>query len=76
MNTNLKEIIDIYNMYDFDDISDKDAISRILNILGESDMTPEFEKLREKYDRGDIDSDEHLMRIMNVIEKKYPEIYQ
>lgn len=76
MDTKIQKVIDIYNMYDSDDISDKDAISRILNTLGESDMTSEFEKLSEKYNHGDIDSGEHLMRIMSVIEKKYPEIYQ
>jgi hypothetical protein len=71
----IQKVINIYNMYDSDDISDKEAISRILDTLGESDMIPEFEKLSKKYDRGDIDSGEHLMRIMNVIEKKYPEIF-
>jgi hypothetical protein len=72
----IQKVINIYNMYDDDDISDKKAISLILDIIDDSELQPEFEKLSKKYDNGDIDSGEQLMRIMNIIEKKYPEIYQ
>lgn len=71
----LKKIMEVYSMYDRDDISDKDAISRILNIIDENDMVSEFEKLSLKYNKGDIDSGEQLMSIMNIIENKYPELW-
>lgn len=73
-----EEILKIYNKYDCGDIEDKDAARKIVELFlnQHTDKKNLIDELYKKYNSGNIDSGDFLMRVMNIIEETYPNLYE